>query len=329
MPSSSLSAREAGADAQRHVGVERRGRLVEHEQAGPVERGPHDPDESPLSGGELGAHRVGEVLDLEPRQTERDRRLGILQPVEVPVQPQVLAHAQPLGQREVARREPHVLRSARLRSVASACPEIVTVPASGDTTPSTISSVVVLPAPFGPSRPTRSPRVHGEIETVDGTGAPVVLDQPPGLEHDIHDPRCSQAAWVAATQFRVAPGFGSQPVRRVPFAHARLRRRHLHGARAQGQGTLGGRARRDGAATCSSSTSGLIAPNDAGKAIVGSIHGMIWLTFCAMTIMITPAMRWSWWLYVAAVVTRTGRRPDGVGAPPFGEGVPEPEPVNR
>ena len=31
----------------------------------------------------------------------------------------------------------------------------------------------------------------------------------------------------------------------------------------------------------------IIDPNDAGKAIVGSIHGMIWLAFCAMVIMIT------------------------------------------
>ena len=38
----------------------------------------------------------------------------------------------------------------------------------------------------------------------------------------------------------------------------------------------------------------IIVPNTAGKAITGSVHGMVWLTFCAMTIMITAEMKWSW-----------------------------------
>ena len=72
----------------------------------------------------------------------------------------------------------------------------------------------------------------------------------------------------------------------------------------------------------------LIVPNDAGKAIVGSIHGMIWLTFCAMTIMITPAMRWSWWFCAFAVVLGP------IGALMVWErirreGVPEPEPARQ
>jgi hypothetical protein len=45
----------------------------------------------------------------------------------------------------------------------------------------------------------------------------------------------------------------------------------------------------------------LIAPNDAGKAITGSIHGMVWLTFCSMVIMITREIEWSWG-YSAAVI---------------------------
>ena len=44
-----------------------------------------------------------------------------------------------------------------------------------------------------------------------------------------------------------------------------------------------------------------IAKSDAGTAIVGSLHGMIWLAFCAMVIMIAPALRWTW-LYVAVVI---------------------------
>lgn len=46
-----------------------------------------------------------------------------------------------------------------------------------------------------------------------------------------------------------------------------------------------------------------IVPNQAGTAIVGSIHGMVWLAFCAMVIMITPAMRWSWWYTALVIVT--------------------------
>lgn len=46
-----------------------------------------------------------------------------------------------------------------------------------------------------------------------------------------------------------------------------------------------------------------IAKSDAGTAIVGSLHGMIWLAFCAMVIMITPAMRWSWWYAAVVIVT--------------------------
>ncbi len=46
----------------------------------------------------------------------------------------------------------------------------------------------------------------------------------------------------------------------------------------------------------------LIVPNAAGKAITGSVHGMIWLTFCSMVIMITPAMKWTWKYAVVVIV---------------------------
>ncbi len=44
-----------------------------------------------------------------------------------------------------------------------------------------------------------------------------------------------------------------------------------------------------------------IAKSDPGTAIVGSLHGMIWLAFCAMVIMIAPPLKWTW-LYVAVVI---------------------------
>src|SRR5918999_1673112 len=47
---------------------------------------------------------------------------------------------------------------AALRPRGSRWPTISTVPPSGSTTPRHISRVVVLPAPLGPSRATRSPR---------------------------------------------------------------------------------------------------------------------------------------------------------------------------
>ena len=46
----------------------------------------------------------------------------------------------------------------------------------------------------------------------------------------------------------------------------------------------------------------IISPNVAGKAIVGSIHGMIWLTFCAMVVMITKDIGWSWKYSIAVIV---------------------------
>jgi hypothetical protein len=45
----------------------------------------------------------------------------------------------------------------------------------------------------------------------------------------------------------------------------------------------------------------LVSPNVAGKAIMGSIHGLVWLAFVGMTVIIRPALRLSW-PYVALVV---------------------------
>ena len=46
----------------------------------------------------------------------------------------------------------------------------------------------------------------------------------------------------------------------------------------------------------------IIDPNVAGKAVTGSIHGMVWLTFCAMVIMITKDIGWTWKYAVAVIV---------------------------
>ena len=47
-------------------------------------------------------------------------------------------------------------------------PSTCTSPESGSVRPSQISIVVVLPAPFGPSRPKHSPARHVEVDAVDG-----------------------------------------------------------------------------------------------------------------------------------------------------------------
>ena len=47
----------------------------------------------------------------------------------------------------------------------------------------------------------------------------------------------------------------------------------------------------------------IISPNISGKAITGFFHGLVWLAFVAMTIMITPDMGWTWTFAVIAVIT--------------------------
>ncbi|MGZ8734175.1 MAG: DUF3817 domain-containing protein [Acidimicrobiia bacterium] len=47
----------------------------------------------------------------------------------------------------------------------------------------------------------------------------------------------------------------------------------------------------------------MITGNDLGRALLGSLHGVIVLAFAAMVIMITRAMRWSWWYVVLVLLT--------------------------
>jgi hypothetical protein len=45
----------------------------------------------------------------------------------------------------------------------------------------------------------------------------------------------------------------------------------------------------------------IIQPNDAGKAITGFVHGLVWLSFVAMTVIIRPEIGWTWG-YTAVVI---------------------------
>jgi hypothetical protein len=47
----------------------------------------------------------------------------------------------------------------------------------------------------------------------------------------------------------------------------------------------------------------LVARSAGGTAVLGSVHGMVWLACCAMVIMITPEMRWGWWYAALVIVT--------------------------
>ena len=46
----------------------------------------------------------------------------------------------------------------------------------------------------------------------------------------------------------------------------------------------------------------IVNPNVAGRALTGSVHGMIWLTFVAMVVMITSDMGWTWKYSIAVIV---------------------------
>ena len=50
-----------------------------------------------------------------------------------------------------------------------------------------------------------------------------------------------------------------------------------------------------------SSTSGSSSPNDGIKAVVGFFHGLVWMAFVAMTVIIRPDIGWTWG-YTALVV---------------------------
>src|SRR5690606_23611084 len=78
-----------------------------------------------------------------------------------------------------------------LRSPPSCChvrPSTSTAPASGSISPSRISIVVVLPAPFGPSRPNRSPVCTSRSRPATATPSP----------YRLRSPRQRTASWADA-----------------------------------------------------------------------------------------------------------------------------------
>lgn len=47
----------------------------------------------------------------------------------------------------------------------------------------------------------------------------------------------------------------------------------------------------------------IVAPNDAIKAVIGFFHGLVWMAFVAMTVIIRPDLGWSWGYTALVVVT--------------------------
>jgi Domain of unknown function (DUF3817) len=47
----------------------------------------------------------------------------------------------------------------------------------------------------------------------------------------------------------------------------------------------------------------LVARNDAMKAVVGFLHGLVWMTFVAMTVIIRPDLGWTWGYTALVVIT--------------------------
>ena len=143
------------ADVRRRHRVDRLERLVEHQQARRVHQRRGERDLLRHAGGVVGDDRAGRALEVEQAQQVGDA-LGD----DVAVEPEQQARE---GD-ELLAGEPVVEVDAvgevadqplRLERVAATrrCRARAATPASGRSRPVAIDSVVVLPAPFGPTRP--------------------------------------------------------------------------------------------------------------------------------------------------------------------------------
>ena len=78
------------------------------------------------------------------------------------------------------------------------------LPSSGVMTPSSIISVVVLPAPLGPRSATRSPAPTVEVDAVDGADALVLLHEPRRGEDGRAKPRIGLGHAVSVARRGIA-----------------------------------------------------------------------------------------------------------------------------
>jgi hypothetical protein len=177
---------QSGPHPLRNVGVERCRGLVEHEQARPVQRRADDADERALPRRQFGAHRTGEVGDAEALEAFVDERIRIGDPVQLPVEPQILAHAHALGQRQVAGREADAFRglTAVLREVEAADRDRAFV---GRHDTQHHEERGGLARAVGPEQRDALARVHDQVDTVHRAIAAIVLDQAASFENHFGD----------------------------------------------------------------------------------------------------------------------------------------------
>ena len=88
------------------------------------------------------------------------RAVSVAHAVEHAEEAQVLRDGQVARQRRIDGGEVRARRARAARCVARSTPSMRIEPAVGSSTPRIMLMVVVLPAPFGPSRPTISPRAR-------------------------------------------------------------------------------------------------------------------------------------------------------------------------
>ncbi len=75
-----------------------------------------------------------------------------------------------------------ITRRTRSASATTSCPAIRALPASGRSSVASIRTIVVLPAPFGPSSETTVPGLDAQVERVDGGEVAEALRQAFGFD---------------------------------------------------------------------------------------------------------------------------------------------------
>ena len=176
---------QAAADAQRDVGVERRRRLVEHQELGPVQDRLGDAHQRALARGQLVAEPVGEVRD--PEALERFVRGGALvgHAVETGEHAERLAHPEPLGQRQVAGGEADVLHRLGTAAWQGVAAQRDGALVRGDGAEQHEQGGG-LARPVRPEEPDPLPGRDGDADVVHGLNVAEALHEGAGIERGFH-----------------------------------------------------------------------------------------------------------------------------------------------
>jgi hypothetical protein len=150
----------AGGDRRLHAADARRieagERLVEQEGARLVEEAARDRQLLPHAARQLGRQRLALARELHLREQRPDPRLRVAHAVEPRHEAQVLLHREVVEQlRLVGHEGERALGGHRVHREVDA--GHADAPGRRDDDPAMLRSVVVLPAPFGPTSPSTSP----------------------------------------------------------------------------------------------------------------------------------------------------------------------------